>query len=302
MFDFFKKLIPNFDKRKLMSQCDVLQQQLDDILLPSLNTVNDIYNVNQRKQTVSPTGIKFEKDLQRAIRPQLGVLASSDYVTILLTTTTQLKSKLVILRKWVDETFAGNIDKNGINYRQLQILRMIDLGLFYVRFGLKMVDQIIYEECEIGGLAKGEKPLTPAEIKWLLKNQETFFRLCQIYTIKDIDFDKMIRATSELVVSESEELGPQGANTDPFRTNYVPVISWLAEGIGNVILQYQHKTYEANKTRLRVLQLRLQLLQQQQQEGNADPAIQRQIDYYTNLVKKLEQEINSYEKKAGVAD
>lgn len=304
MLDFINNLLPNFEKRRVLSQCEDLNQQLNDIILPILETSVEVIDQTGVTATGSEFGRRLEKILSRSLKSQLKSHELRNYCTIMFATSQRFFAKLTLLKHWANKVFEQRVASSGMNFKQMQVLRLIELGNFYIRYTIKALDYIVYQECEAGAVKHRDKPLTPAEIKWLEANIEVYQRLSFVYTMNDVSFNKTIEKTSELIVKEVDEsqVIASGVNANPFSLNYVPVISDISFSVLEWYTDYKHKGYESNKSRLKAIQLRLQLLKQQADTGNTDPAIERQIEYYTSLVKQLEAKIHDYEKAAGVAE
>lgn len=303
MLNFFKKLLPNFEKRRLLNQCEVLRENISSVLLPYVNQVIEFTQTTGLRETTSKTGITLQKTLRRRLDRVLQNSDKVNYATLISAVLTQLDAKVQLLYKFVDDNFNQEVSTSGINYKQLHIMRLIDLGNFFVNYTIKVLDQISYEEAQTAAI-RTENSLTPAEIKWLELNLPTYIELAAIFTEKEMDFARMIEETAQVNVVESEELAEaSGLNTDPHKLGFMPVIGDVILFVNEQVVLYENNRYEANKTRLKVFQLRLLAMKEHYEKTQSNLSDEEKaklikgIDYWTKKIKDLEYKIKKHEDK-----
>lgn len=299
MFDFFKKLLPNFEKRKLIGQCDRLEQNLTELLAPVINQSVTITNQTNMRGTLSPFAKRLEKDLLKRVQGKLSSHEMRTYMTAIGGVQARLLKKVDLLRKCVNEYFGNNVATSALSFKQVEVLRLIDLGMFWFNYSMKALHLSIWEECELAQVKGLDKPLADKEVKWLNENYQSYLTVSAVFATKDIDFAKILAETSESVISEvGENVGLLGNSTDPMGLGFMPVIGDFILFVREQALAYETEKYEANKLRLQSLQLQLQLLQERAQNGENNEALTRQINYYSDRIKDIEYAIYKYEKKA----
>lgn len=296
MFDFLKKLLPNFEKRRLVSQLNSLNDQIDILLLPTLVVTDESVRELELK-TLFKQAQMLEKDANRLLRNRIPASRLTNYSGILIAVTEDVKSKLAFLRKEVDVLFDSNIATSGLSFKQAEVLRLIDLVSFYCKYSMKLIHATMQANTLDAGI-KIDSVLAKPEMKWLIEQYANFLRVCDVFTMKEEQFRKAIELTSDLIIAEVENANVLGVSTDPLRLNaFSTPDNWILS-IRLLWVEYDTKRYEANKLRLQSVQLQLALLKEKLESGQTDEAIRRQIDYYTNRVKELEYAIHKYEEKA----
>lgn len=300
MLDFFKKLLPNLEKRKMIGQVENVKQGVNDVLFQTTAAVIATRFELGNKPTVSTLGKQFERDAVRRFGRKLHHNETSNYAVIVESVAKRLDSKLLILRRYIDELFSNNVATSGLTFKQVEVMRLVDLGQFFVKYSMKLIHQVNWEECKANGIDL-DKVLLPGEVKWLQENYQSYLSLCEIFSLPDNEFSTTINRTSDLVISEVEQdVGVLGVTTDPLRLGFMPIVGDVIFFIRSLGLEAENKAYERNKLRLQSIQLQLQALQQKQKEGVENESLKRQIDYYSERIQSLENEIRKYEEKAGV--
>lgn len=301
MLDFFKKLLPNFDKRRLIHQHDSVKQTLADIVIPMLESFVNVRVENPKILHNSAYAKQFIKEAQRRLNRNVPASTLKEYETILTAVSTATLSKLSIIRKYIDDLFNEQVASNGLTFKQVEVIRLLDLMSFFNTYSVKLSHYAGHEDFVKTTGIKVDSPLTPAELKWLNENHKTFIDLCAIFTMKEVDFNTIIQRTSELEVTEAEgNAVVLGTHADPMKLGFMPGVGSLILFIRENWLAYEVNKYEAAKLRLQSLQLQLQQMKQRQSENPEDAALARQIEYYNNRIKQLEVEIHKFEEKAGV--
>lgn len=299
MFDYFKKLLPNFEKRKIIKQCDRLEQNIDTLLLPITTQTIQIINETNMRATLSPFAKRFEKDVVKRVQGKLSGHDMRNYVTVMNGVALRFRKKLDLLRKYVDELFANQVASSGLSFKQTEVLRLIDLGLFWFNYSMKLLHQAMYEECELAQIKGIEKPLSPKEMQYLNDNYQTYLTLTGLFAMKDPEFIRVLNETSDSIIAEvGDNVHLLGTNTDPFSLGFMPVIGDFILFVREQSLAYETEKYEANKLRLQSLQLQLQLMKEREQAGDTSETLKRQINYYTDRIKDIEYKIHEYERKA----
>nr|DAT18095.1 MAG TPA: hypothetical protein [Caudoviricetes sp.] len=300
MLDFFKKLLPNFEKRKLVGLCDNSLQYYSQILIPTIDNYNEYFISNGSKATSSPLGKRLQKDLERALsgtklsreyRGHLGLLVKGVSTAIL--------TKLNHLRKYVLEEFGNNVATNGISFQDLHVLRMLDLITFFFKYSNLAIHQVVQDECDAASVPL-PKSLTPAEQMWLNDNFNTYIRLATLMAEDESTFESVIKSTSELIVAETNDIGGQLNNTDPHKLGFIPIVGDLILLLGNAYVTIEHDMYERDKLHQQSVMLRLNLLKESLNGQEPTPEQLKTIQYMEERIKKLSYKIKQYEEKVGV--
>lgn len=303
MLDFFRKLLPNFEKRRLVSYHDNVAQTTNDIVVPGLEQLSE-YRIEQGvkdlfyKSEYAMT--RFHKPITKRLQGTLTSSELKEVETVLLSVTKRMSLKLSLLRGYIDKLFGNQVSTETLSFKQVEIIRLLDLMSFYNRYTMKFIHYALYEH-GVKHQTVVANPLTPGEVKWLNDNISTYLNLCVIFAMKDTEFTDIINKTSDLEITTAEDNAQiLGTAADPLKLGFVPVIGTTILFVQNLYLEYEVKRYESAKLRLQSVQLHLQLLKQNADNNPEDETIKRQIDYHTNRIKELEVQIKKFEEKAGV--
>lgn len=301
-FDFFKSLLPSFEKKKLLESCDLVEQNVINVLLPIIQTTLNITDEYGVKINTAPMAVKFQKEVQRfASKVKFLPVHTRNYATILNEVMQRMMKKEEYLRMYIKQNFSNIVVRQGLTFQHHQVIRLIDLMNYYVNYAITMTHQIIYEDINAAALA-GPKPLLDVQIKELNANFLTFVRLTEIFAMDEQNFEQIVQETADIVIEEAvgtDALAINGdLNTDPLRVGFMPVVGTAILLVRNQILVYQIKKYERNKLVKQCLELRLLSLRQQQEDGDPDPQIQRSIEALVGRIQKLDYEIDKFEQSA----
>lgn len=305
MFDWIKKLFPTLEQRRFLDMCDKEQDVLTTILLPGIYT----YNETMKELGVRTSTVKRAKDFEKYFtangQAQLDRKYWNAWGFQLEGIAERLYKKIDIIRVYIKRDFQSKVVSDSLTFKQVNVIRLLDLAKFWEDYALKLLHQVIWEECEQNMVASPVKPLVKAQLTWLDENKAHFYRLSSIFAQKDVDFQKTLESISDIVISDVGEQNAAvlGQSADAFKLGFMPVIGDIILLVRERNLAVENEEYEANKSRLQTLQLQLQALRIKLEESGEDvsPALLKQIEYQTNRINELEYKITAYEKKAGVA-
>lgn len=301
MFEFIKRLLPSTERSRL-------QEQLQNIHTAMLEHVGKMATLGASTMVDGQGKVgkcKLTDDLFKRANndANLKVYNFNNIPELITLVVHNSDAKIDMLSKLISKEFTYSFSKSALTFKQLHILRLLDLMTFYTKYALRVMDYGFHQEYGIA--INQDPPLLAGEIKWLEKYADTFIRFTGVLLEKDKTFESLIESTSDYVIEEAGEAAQSiGIVTDPHRLGFMPVI-------GDVILYFREQSarrqverYEANKNR--VTRYRLQIekyrLERQRLEQGDDATVQKQIDqldkqitYYDKLVKKLESSIQKYE-------
>lgn len=299
MFSFFEQMRSNYETNQIINECETIIDRIEDIVKPVLENIVEAHEKLGSYNSRAPMAVEFEKKVRKT-RNSMSSADLKDWSTMLMATVTRLTKSpnelLVIIKRY----FSGEVAKEGMTYKQINILRLVDLMNFFTRYAMKFIDYVTSTEADLAGIKIKYKALAPIEQQWLEDNLDNFVKIWFIFTDKNVTIEEAIKESSTLIVSESNGMVGDNKRKDPLNVGFMPILGDFFKFVGLQYVRIQNDIYEAEKARLVATQLRLQALKQKQEEGDVDPAILKQIEYYTELAQKLEYEIAKYEEKAGV--
>lgn len=310
MLDFLKKLLPNFEQNKIYSSIDKLENNLKlniltiDSYRRNLSSTDDV-SVDRTLLTLhSKYAQRFEQDCKRiGMAPLLKpytVKTGIGTMEVISVSARQLLNHIDMFRKYAKELFNKDIDSNSLSFKQIEVLKLIDLSHFWASYTLTLFNYVIWEDLMASG-SKTDRPVTDAKFKWLNDNYNTYLELTKIFLFPIKMLDRVIDSISDLsIVEAGDNAALLGVKADPLRLGFMPVVGDLILNIRLRSVQKENNIYECNKLKCQVLQLQLQALKDKHEGKEITPAVQKQINYITDRIKNLEYKINKYEEDAGV--
>ena len=302
MFEWVSKLLPSVEKRRLLNQCDKLDELMKTILYPSVFAYTETCHNLGIRTTTSKYGKDFEKAMLQNGQSYLDRKYHNGFGYLIEGIMERANKKVAILRKLIDDEFQTNMVSNSLTFKQVNIVRLVDLIKFWCDYSIRILHQVIWEECEKALVGAPVKPLVKAQLQWVDENRLHYYRISAILAQKDATFVEILEKTSDIILTQDAMDNAQmlGLSADPFKIGFMPVVGDFILFIRERSLAAENDEYEANKTRLQTLQLQLQALRIREQEGEISPALLKQIEYQTNRIQELEYKVEQYERKAGV--
>lgn len=307
-FDFFKKLLPSFEKRKLIGQCNLVKTSLDEVALPTAELMLTQFKEDNLDVSKSKSMVRLTNDLKRIFAREKSQSVShaelQNGIFLLNRCLLEIQNKEVLLRKYIEQNFSNIVAKDGLSFKQVHVIRLVDLMNFFIRYTM---DYFTICQCEINeayGL-NDKVPFLRHQMDKLNSDYSNFLTLVEIFIAADKSFMDIVESTSDMIVTEiADSQLPTVAATDnaidPKRIGFMPILGTAILQVRNMVLSHEINVYERNKVLKQSIELRLLNLKQRQENGEQDPQIQRSIDALTSRLQKIDYEIEKFEKSAGV--
>lgn len=308
-FDFFKKMLPSFEKRKLLSQLDLVRSELNEIALPAM----EVTMMNYASLNIDVTKSKMANRLANDLRKRLQTLHNPEFNTATLNNFMQTMHRILmvisqkeeLLRQYIEKHFSNIIVKDGLTFKQGHVIRLIDLLVWYVNCWMNMITQVDVEINEANGVKPSLVLSRPIAERLVTEDYGYFMKLTEIFMTPEKSFLEMVESASEMNISEvaSSQIPVVDSTNqpiDPSRSGFMPVIGTAILQIQNWNVSRQIQKYERNKLLKQSLELRLLNLKQKLENGETDPQIQRSIDAINSRLQKIDYDIEKFEKSAGV--
>lgn len=307
-FDFFKKLLPSFEKRKLLAQLDLVRSELNELVIPLGLVVADQLEDAGYDITKTKHGNRVYNDLKKRIQrlgnPEISGSELKNVCSMFANIAVVLSRKEKLLRTYIEKNFSNIIVKDGLSFKQAHVIRLIDLMVFYINEYMSHLNMIVHEIIEGNGYRDEITTARPTNEK-LVANYNNFATLTEVFMDADKDFLNMIESTSDMNIAEigDSEIPMVDSASNPIdrnRLGFMPVIGTVILQVQNWNVSRQIEKYERNKLLKQSLELRLLNAKQRKENGDADPALEKTIDSLASRIQKIDYEIEKFEKSAGV--
>ncbi len=243
--------------------------------------------LNDRMVTLIDIDAKENEFIKRAFKGR------GSWLVFVKNTMPRVLSKLDLLSKRIDRTFAREVYKDGLTLRQSYILTSLSSIEMISRLTSSIVFQAIYNNITEKGIDVA--PPSPANIKYVKDNVVSYFQLLEIYAKRDNEFERAIDSVRDDVIAANiEETDNIAAyQQDPLMMNFIATEWNPIFMVGKRIAAWQHARYLKRKEEKLSVELQLDALS----GGSDDPAIARQIDYMQKRINKLQKSITDYEEE-----
>lgn len=243
--------------------------------------------LNDRMVTLIDIDAKENEFIKRAFKGR------GSWLVFVKNTMPRVLSKLDLISKRIDRTFAREVYKDGLTLRQSYILTSLSSIEMISRLTSSIVFQAIYNNVTEKGIDVA--PPSPANIKYVKDNVVSYFQLLEIYAKRDNEFERAIDSVRDDVIAANiEETDNIAAyQQDPLMMNFIATEWNPIFMVGKRIAAWQHARYLKRKEEKLSVELQLDALS----GGGDDTAIARQIDYMQKRINKLQKSITDYEEE-----
>ncbi|QXO10291.1 hypothetical protein pEaSNUABM37_00332 [Erwinia phage pEa_SNUABM_37] len=280
------------EKRDLLSEVDRLETELTKFTLSGY------------KQAVG-MGLKADgpnyycKQISRLYEATRNEnrLRAADAIEGTFMSLNQLTLTIPWLRKQLEKEAKQRIAPENLDFKTANFLRYIDSIDFFLRYSRSML--LVVTSIKASGNESGyqlDKQVLMSEAKFLAETAGFFTYLIGLFSQPVQTTEKLFDSVPTVVVSEADEAAVAavlGDKVNAFRNGFIPKEF-------NVFFLYGKRRAERRVARLRAaeasahaIELTLNKLQEQKAGGSEDPTLDKQISYYTNVLNKLNYEIET---------
>jgi len=293
ILNYFESLLPSFKKKDMLTDTHMLFNDINETLLPRYLTV--------KKQKL--TGGIY-KNSESNFKRKINDYSSSPEETILKIIKMILDKNQDEIIATINKEFGTDSIKAGYDYYQLNIIKYVEGINFFNEYARKwntaVMYQTVYEKYPYLNITT---PDIKADIEFIEKsdNVESFYIICNMLSMS---FKKYLDSIKELkgkLYQSSDWLGSNitlETKVDKYKSNMLPVQWNLVYHIGLAINSWRLEKHKSNKEELARYQLMLAVLHDDKEieEDNVRKAqIEKQINYYSNEVNKLNAKIRVME-------
>lgn len=293
IFDLVKAMLPSIDRNNVLSDIRLLKEELEGQTIPPYQAAVDARTFASDKKFKNKWCLDFQKDFDLATR---NLRVRGNYIEATLAILNTLPARLEWLRGQYENKTGETIVSNGLTFPVANLIQMHSAMAFAVRYARKvLLLSYAHETAEHFEQRNGKMPYTPAEIKDIEKQRDDYLRIMALLGRPDLQ--KIMESVPDVVVDGSDVSGTVSAYGQTrltpanFALSYTQypiyfIREWFAER--------QVAQYEAAKAEKLALELFLIQLKQSQ-TGSVDASVQKQIEYHTNRLQRLQMDIEKME-------
>lgn len=290
ILNFVSSLLPSFKKDKLLEDLEVCTAELQNVVLPSYRLASSAITTLRSKQAKD-----FERLwASRAKDTKKGPMLASIHLKL-----EQVLPTLDLIGRYATKDFEEVIITQGLTIKKSTIIKLLEVADWANTYALKFLNYLytleIKEVSDTPSQLAGS--LTPGEINVIETSFNEFIYALNALSKKPDQLEKILEKAPDILVKASSEatLALAGQATD--QTGVFSLKGFIGSPIyrvGLIIAEYQATRYKRNKELKTLLELRLLNLQQQQ-SGNPDSAVEKEIEILQSRIEALDEKIRKAE-------
>lgn len=286
IIDYVRELAPVTERRELLNQIRSLREEYDATLAPIIDDVGEVFGTMQLK---SDLGMRLSTELRRAIS------FNTEPIKLVLDTLSNIRGSFDMIESEIRRLFAIQFTNSNLTFDRANMLRFVDGLSFYIRYGRKLLLNLIAQEAMKLGKAT-ELKSSRAEKEWLYTNMAQFITLYPAMSLKTNELKQRLsrasnaevnEGTYEVAVSALSMAQRDPLNMDGFSPRQNPFVLF-----GKFLAEYQVERFKEAEQEFLALQLRLQEMREMQSSGKVDARLQK-------LIKEYEIRISDYNYRLG---
>jgi len=287
IFDYLRKILPNFERHQVMEALEETRTQIDETLLDLLNHTAAIHK---------PKNSKEFRAASAAFYRTFPKLKSKPYFIAVQYVFNNISANLGYLSTQISHLFSRKITKESLTYRKTTILQLVDLASFSSEYAMRQLNYLL--EAETSGKIK-DRFIAP-QIDYLVNNEQLWLDALSRLGIEKREFMKLIDEIPDIGADEESSAVAQNTlgfkKLDPFKMGFInqrfnPIYHLRLYRAEISVRRHQERKAEKQMLELRLLGMK------EVQEGRQDPKMEEQINYLAGRIQTLEYEIDKFEKQ-----
>lgn len=287
---FVNALVPSLERAKILEDISITESELAEQTIPAYRSTVDAkpFGNGLRDNWTRD----FQKDWNNSIQLKK---RGDNYVEDIYVILQELPARLEWVRKQITDHFSEDLSTRGITFPKANLLALLQAMGFAVKYSRKLLLATYgYEMPHTKGVLKGQA-FSKAELKMLDQQAMDFIRVMAILSRQDLA--KRVDDVPEVLVDVTDANGAvetHGAQLDPLALGFLPYRWNPIYHIRLKIAEWQHSRTEAAKAERQAIELRLIALRNAK-NGQNNPSVEKQIEYYDELLKDLNHKIAKME-------
>lgn len=292
---FLSSLVPHFERNRIIEDIDSLATDIESNLIPSYSAANNLF---RGRKFTSQAGKGLEA-MFRLRNPQERNMTHLHYIGLTLT---NMLDTLKMLERLVPEIFARDVTKDSLTYKKAAVLQLLSVVRFFNDFAGRHLLRLLAAEDAVAKGQVEDADMLPVDKKFFNENLETFLQSGHVVALKPEVIAQRLGQMQDLQIVVDKintvvaSLGQE--NVDPLKLGFMgphatnsPIYK-----VRTALANYQVACHNQNKETAKGLQLRLFSLKDAL-SGKNDPKLQQQIEYNTDRLQRLREEIANFEER-----
>jgi len=294
---YIKSLIPAIERKEVVNAITTLKEELNTTVIPICDDFNESFKDHTFKG-------KMEKKLSRDLR-QVVTFTAPSAVFVVNDVVKGLPALLDIMEQHAKRLFSFQFSTFNISFDRANFLQLLDAVTFYIHYHRRFMLELVQEENVAMGKGKPSKWSKGFKL-FVEQGFNSYLELTRAFFVTPSEFETRLKTVSNAEISDDtfemarKTLGV--LKTDPFQLERGFVSSTFRPinplfSLGKRRAELQVKRYRLGKEELAGLQLRLQEYRELRDGSNADPKLQKLIEYTESRVENLNYELVQFEEE-----
>lgn len=299
---FVKSLLPSFKRSKVEVDLKQLEDILKKVVLPTLKKAVEVTRGEPLQSAMAVSvdiGVRKASGINSSAITLLGILYNM-YAALL--------PKLDYIGKIIDDEFEPDLSRDNMTYKQLSIVRFLELARFGIDYGVRLTSRLLAAEARtrLNQTDRIDDQLTPSERKYMDDNLGSFLQIVGLLHVPLNNLRQALEKMPEVVVvPEKADTAEQLVGLDkldPLRLGFINssaldynfIYHFRLMKAEAEVRHYKLMEKEAQALELRILELK------EAYQNRQDPRLQQQLEYREGQLQRLRIEYNELTEEFGL--
>ena len=299
---FVKSLLPSFKRSKVEVDLKQLEDILKKVVLPTLKKAVEVTRGEPLQSAMAVSvdiGVRKASGINSSAITLLGILYNM-YAALL--------PKLDYIGKIIDDEFEPDLSRANMTYKQLSIVRFLELARFGIDYGVRLTSRLLAAEARtrLNQTDRIDDQLTPSERKYMDDNLGSFLQIVGLLHVPLNSLRQALEKMPEVVVvPEKADTAEQLVGLDkldPLRLGFINssaldynfIYHFRLMKAEAEVRHYKLMEKEAQALELRILELK------EAYQNRQDPRLQQQLEYREGQLQRLRIEYNELTEEFGL--
>lgn len=281
--NYLASLLPSFSRDQLLEDLDTVSDELRSHVLPPYRTAAKEFGSDKfYSESAQAADELFNKRLDFKYK--------GNHLSGILVALENADSQIKVLQTMIDEEFALDITQAGLNTLRVNIMQLVEILGFSVRYARRHLNYIMV--CESGHHSGKDikDSFSTGELDWLRGGRDAFLTGMNILSLPTKEIEIKFKEIPNVLVTEESIENTQALlgkdKTDPFKMRFIPLVLNPIYHVRIRVAEYQAAKYREAKEERGILELRIMLLKEQR-GGRDNVKIEKQIEYNEGRLQKL---------------
>lgn len=292
---FLASLLPTFSKSDLRKDLDNIADELLNDTLPPYRTAVDVFS---GQKFASKDVEAFAKEFKSRVKIQY----SGNYIQVINFVLGRIEENLPTIQNLVEKNYSEDGFREAMSFLRINLLQYVEAVGFAVHYSRMLLRWTLNAETAATDDQHAHyiESMAKPELDMLFKRKDAFFDVLVILARPKAEVVESFKEIPDSIATQDNiEIVNSVAGhsrTDPFRFGMIPYWMNPIYHVRMAVAEWQASRYNAAKEERKMLEMKLLNLRQVQ-AGTPDAALQQQIEYNGDRLKKINAKISEMEEE-----